>query len=407
MSRSQIEVADVVRQYGDVFLERYGHRLDGAQHRALRAIELCRTAALGGHLTQCDHCGRQEPAYNSCRNRSCPKCHGARQAAWLANRQREVLPTPYVHAISTLPHELSPLVLHNPRVLYPLLFHTTAQSLLDIGGDPKHLGAELGGLAVLHTWGGQLQHHPHLHCLLPAGGLAPDGSRWVPCRPDFFLPVRVLSRRFRRLFLEQLEPLYDQGRLTLAGRCRELAEPKAWKHLLATLRDKEWVVYAKEPCDSEHVLKYLSRYVYRVAISNHRLLALEDGRVTFRYKDHKQGQRLRTCTLDAVEFLRRLMLHVLPKGLHKVRYFGFMANRHRSPRLTQCRALIGQAADVTGANKMAEPDALQANEPTGARVQPGDVCLVCGQGRMRLVRTYYRHRAAWDLSTAIPEMDTS
>jgi Putative transposase len=309
--------------------------------------------------------------------------------------------------ISTLPQELSPLVLHNPRVLYPLLFHTVFQSLLDIGGDPKHLGAELGGLAVLHTWGGQLQHHPHLHCLLPAGGLAPDGSRWVPCRPDFFLPVRVLSRRFRRLFLEQLEPLYDQGRLTLAGRCRELAEPKAWKHLLATLRDKEWVVYAKEPCDSEHVLKYLSRYVYRVAISNHRLVALENGQVTFRYKDHKRGQRLRTCTLEAVEFLRRLMLHVLPKGLHKVRYFGLMANRHRSQRLAQCRTLLSQAVDVTGASEMVEPDSLQADEPAGVWVQPGDVCPVCGQGRMHLVKTYYRHRAAWDLSTAIPDMDTS
>jgi hypothetical protein len=249
--------------------------------------------------------------------------------------------------ISTLPQELSPLVLQNPRVLYPLLFHTVSQSLLDIGGDPKRLGAELGGLAVLHTWGQQLQHHPHLHCLLPAGGLAPDGSRWVPCRPDFFLPVRVLSRRFRKLYLDALEHLYDQGQLTLAGRCRDLAEPKPWKRLLATLRDKEWVVYAKEPCDSEHVLKYLSRYVYRVAISNHRLVALENGQVTFRYKDYKRDHQLRTRTLEAVEFLRRLMLHVLPKGLHKVRYFGLMANRHRSQKLAQCRTLLGQAADTT------------------------------------------------------------
>jgi hypothetical protein len=221
------------------------------------------------------------------------------------------------------------------------------------------------------------------------------------------LPVRVLSRRFRRLFLDGLEQLYDDEQLTLVGRCRELAEPKAWKHLLATLRDKEWVVYAKEPCDSEHVLKYLSRYVYRVAISNHRLVALENGQVTFRYKDHKRGQRLRTYTLEAVEFLRRLMLHVLPKGLHKVRYFGLMANRHRSQRLAQCRTLLSQAVDVTGASEMAEPDSLQADEPAGVWVQPGDVCPVCGQGRMHLVKTYYRHRAAWDLSTAIPDMDTS
>jgi Putative transposase/Transposase zinc-binding domain len=407
MSRPTLEVADVVRQYGDVFLERYGHQLNGTQLRALRAIEMCRTAALGGHVIQCDQCGHQEQSYNSCRNRHCPKCHGAAQATWLANRQREVLPTLYTHVISTLPHDLHPLVLENARVLYHLLFHTVSQSLLDIAGDPKHLGAELGGLAVLHTWGGQLHLHPHLHCLLPAGGLAPDGSRWVPCRPDFFLPVRVLSRRFRRLYIDGLKDLYGRGQLSLAGRCRELAEPKAWKRLLATLRDKEWVVYAKEPCDSKHVLKYLSRYVYRVAISNHRLVALEDGRVTFRYKDYKRGNQLRMCTLEAVEFLRRLMLHVLPKGLHKVRYFGLMANRHRSQKLAQCRTLLGQAAGTTQASEMSEPDPIQADEPAGVRVQPGDVCPVCGQGRMHLVKAYYRHWAAWDLSTAIPDMDTS
>jgi hypothetical protein len=309
--------------------------------------------------------------------------------------------------ISTLPQELSLLVLQNPRVLYPLLFHTVSQSLLDIAGDPRHLGAKLGGLAVLHSWGSQLQHHPHLHCLLPAGGLSSDGVHWVPCRPDFFLPVRVLSRRFRRLFLEGLESLYDQGQLTLAGRCQELAEPTPWKRLLATLRDKEWVVYAKEPCDSEHVLQYLSRYVYRVAISNHRLVALEDGQVTFRYKDHKRGQRLRTCTLEAVEFLRRLMLHVLPTGLHKVRYFGWMANRYRSQRLAQCRTLLGPAADAIGAGEMAEPDPIRADEPAGVRVQPGDMCPVCRQGRMQLVKTSDRHRAVWDLSMAVPALDTS
>jgi hypothetical protein len=309
--------------------------------------------------------------------------------------------------ISTLPHDLNPLVLQNPRVLYPLLFHSVSQSLLDIAGDPKHLGAEVGGLAVLHTWGQQLQLHPHLHCLLPAGGLAPDGSRWVPCRPDFFLPVRVLSRRFRRLFLEGLERLYDQGQLTLTGRCRELAEPTPWKRLLATLRDKEWVVYAKEPCDSEHVLKYLSRYVYRVAISNHRLVALEDGQVTFRYKDYKRGHRLRTRTLEAVEFLRRLMLHVLPKGLHKVRYFGLMANRHRSQRLAHCRTLLDQLVDAIGASERVEADPAWADEPARGRVQPGDACPVCRQGRMQLVKTYYRHRAVWDLSLAVPDFDTS
>jgi hypothetical protein len=329
MSRPQIELADVVRQHGPAFLERYGHTLCGEQHRALRAIELCYTAALGGHKTRCDHCGHEGCAYNPCRNRSCPKCQSVTRAAWLAKRQREVLETPYEHAIFTLPQDLSPLVLYNPRLLYGLLFRTVSQSLLDIASDPKYLGAEIGGMAILHTWGGQLQHHPHLHCVLPAGGLAPDGSRWVPCRPNFFLPVRVLSRRFRRLYVEGLKQLYDQGELALTGRCREFAEPKVWKRLLASLREQEWVVYAKEPCDSAHIFKYLARYTHRVAISNHRLMALQDGNVTFRFKDHKRGGKLRTQTLDAVEFLRRFCLHILPKGLHKIRYFGFMANCHR------------------------------------------------------------------------------
>ena len=407
MSRPQLEVADVVRQYGDVFRERYGHTLCGEQHRALRAIELCYTAALGGHKTRCDSCGHEGLAYNPCGNRSCPKCHSAARTAWLTNRQREVLPTPYVHTVFTLPQDLSPLVLHNPRVLYGLLFRTGSQSLLDIAGDPKHLGAELGGLAVLHTWGQQLQFHPHLHCVLPAGGLAPDGSRWVPCRPEFFLSVRVLSRRFRRLYLEGLKDLYGRGELTLTGRCRELAEPKPWRRLLSVLRDQEWVVYAKEPCDSEHVLKYLSRYVYRVAISNHRLVALEDGQVTFRYKDYKWGHRLHTCTLEAVEFLRRLMLHVLPTGLHKVRYFGLMANRYRSQKLAQCRTLLGQRTDSLVTHAVAAGERTPEPARERVRIEPGDACPVCHQGRMQLVESYDRHPAAWDLSVAPPQPDTS
>src|SRR5215471_14639940 len=247
MSRPPLEVADVVRQHGAAFLARYGHTLSGAQHRALRAIAMCRTAALGGHITPCDHCGHEVQAYNSCRHRCCPTCHGAAQAAWLAARKREVLETPYCHIILTLPPALSPLVLQNPCHLYGLLCRTVATTLQDIAGDPKHLGAEIGGFAVLHTWSQHLHHHPHLHCVLPAGGLAPDGSQWVPCRPHFFLPVRVLSRRFRRLYLAGLEQLYSQGQLILTGRCRALAAPAHWQHLLATLRDKDWVVYAQEP----------------------------------------------------------------------------------------------------------------------------------------------------------------
>ena len=395
MRRPTLEVADIVRRYGEQFLERYGHTLSGEQRRALRAIELCRTAALGGYKTRCDHCGHDGVAYSPCRNRHCPKCHGVAQAAWLARRQREVLDTPYEHVVFTLPQDLSPLILHNPQVLYPLLFRTVSQTLLDIAGDPKHLGAELGGMAVLHTWGGQLQHHPHLHIVLPAGGLAPDGSRWVPCRPDFFLPVRVLSRRFRRLYLEGLEHLYSQGQLALAGRCRELAEAKAWKRLLAALREPE------------RVLKYLARYTHRVAISNHRLVALQDGQVTFRFKDYKRGGQLRTLTLDAVAFLRRFTLHILPKGLHKIRYFGFLANRHREAKLTLCRALLGQHADAVVGHAIATVEDNPEPKGEGARLEPGDRCPVCHQGRMQLVETYYRHRAAWDLLIPTPGLDTS
>jgi hypothetical protein len=400
MSRPLLEVADVVRQYGAAFLARYGPTLSGAHHRALRAIALCRTAALGGHITQCDHCGHEVQAYNSCRHRSCPKCHGAAQAIWLAAREGEVLETPYAHVIFTLPHALSPLALQNPRPLYGLLFRTVAQTLQDIAGDPKHLGAEIGGFAVLHTWGQQLHHHPHLHCVLPAGGLAPDSTRWVPCRPHFFLPVRVLSRRFRRLYLAGLAQLYGQGQLTFTGRCRELGEPTSWQRLLAALRAMEWVVYAKEPLqDPQHVLTYLARYTHRVAISNHRLVALEDGQVTFRYKDYTRGHRLRTLTLDAVEFLRRLMLHVPPHGFHRLRHFGFLANRVRQEKLAQCRALLEHAT-----RPLVREATVDREVPAG---EPGTLCPVCQHGHMPLVQTLYRQPAAWDLSVSVPQLDTS
>jgi Putative transposase/Transposase zinc-binding domain len=402
MSRPQLEVADIVHQHGDAFLARYGPTLSGEQHRALRAIAVCRTATLGGHITQCDQCGHEVQAYNSCRHRCCPKCHGATQAAWLAAREREVLDTPYAHVIFTLPHALGPLALQNPRLLYGLLFRTVAQTLQDIAGDPKHLGAEIGGFAVLHTWGQQLHHHPHLHCVLPAGGVAPDGTRWVPCRPHFFLPVRVLSRRFRGLYLAGLEHLYGQGHLTLTGRCRELAESAPWQQFLTKVRDKEWVVYAKEPLqDPQSVLKYLARYTHRVAISNHRLVTLENGQVTFRYKDYQRGHRLRTLTLEAVEFLRRLLLHVPPHGFHRMRHFGFLANRVRQEKLAQCRTLLGHATPPR------PPAAVDLKAPALPGAEPGGVCPVCQHGRMQLVQTLYRQPAVWDLGVPIPHLDTS
>ena len=403
MSRPPLEVADVVRQHGAAFLARYGPTLSGEQQRALRAIAVCRTAALGGHITQCDHCGHEVQAYNSCRHRSCPKCHGAAQAAWLAAREGEVLDTSYAHVIFTLPHDLGPLALQNPRHLYGLLFRTVTQTLQDIAQDSKHLGAEIGGFAVLHTWGQQLHLHPHLHCVLPAGGLSADGTRWVPCRPGFFFPVRVLSRRFRRLYLVGLEQLYSQGHLTFAGCCRQLAEPPPWRRCLATLRDQEWVVYAKAPQqEPQHILKYLARYTHRVALSNRRLVALEHGQVTFRYKDYQHGHRLRTLTLAAVEFLRRLMLHVPPHGFHRLRHFGFLANRVRQEKLAQCRTLLGQVIQPC-----TQAVAVDLQPAAVSAVGPGTVCPVCQHGRMQLVQTVYRQAAAWDLSVPVPVCDTS
>ncbi len=408
MRDPQLEVADVVRQHGEAFLHRYGNTLYGAQRRALRAIELCRTSALGGHKIRCDACGHEDQSYNSCRHRSCPKCQGAAQATWLEAREQEVLDTPYTHAIFTLPQVLGPVTQQNPTLLYGLLFRSVAQTLQDIAQDPRHLGAEIGGLAILHTWGSQLQYHPHLHCVLPAGGLAPDGSKWMACRPHFFLPVRVLSRRFRRLFLQGLEHLYRQGELTLMGRCRELAEQGPWKRLLTALRDKEWVVYAKEPSPvAQPILKYLARYTHRVAISNHRLVALQDGLVTFRFKDYKRQGKLRTLTLEAVEFLRRFILHILPKGFHKIRYFGFLANRHRQAKLAHCRSLLGQNADALVTNEGAADEGTSESDEQSGRVELGETCPLCYQGRMQLIEAFYRHQAAWDLSVAPPKWDTS
>ena len=256
---------------------------------------------------------------------------------------------------------------------------------------------------MLHTWGQQLHHHPHLHCVLPAGGVAPDGTRWVPCRPHFFLPVRVLSRRFRRLYLAGLAQFYSRGQLTVAGRCRALAEPAHWQQLLATLRAQEWVVYAKEPMQNpQHVLTYLARYTHRVAISNHRLVALEDGQVTFRYKDYQRGHRLRTLTLNAMEFLRRLMLHVPPHGFHRLRHFGFLANRVRQAKLAQCRALLGDAAPLR-----VRQETVDRTPPAVSEAELGAACPVCQQGRRQLIKTLYRQPAVWDLSVPAPGLDTS
>ena len=338
MNEHRLEVADVFRQYGEEFLKRWGHTVSPQQRKALRDIAACRTATLGGHIEQCDHCSHRVIAYNSCRNRHCPKCQSAARDRWLAERAKELLPVPYCHVVFTVPEQLAPLARQNQRLFYGLLFRAVSQTLLEIAADPRHLGAQIGFLAVLHTWSQNLLHHPHVHCVVPAGGIAPDGSKWIPCRQKFFLPVRVLSRLFRGKLLAFLREAYAKGKLQFSGQLAALADPARFQTWLRTLKKSDWVVYAKPPFGGpEHVLKYLARYTHRVAISNGRLVSLEQGQVRFRWRDSKDNNRTKTMTLDAIEFIRRFLLHILPSGFVKIRHFGFLANRNRSVRLDLCR----------------------------------------------------------------------
>jgi len=342
MSRPTLEVADILRASGSGFWERYGSHLALQHRKVIDAITRCRTAALGGHRDRCTDCGHTAISYNSCRNRHCPKCQGNARAKWLAARSVELLPVPYFHVVFTLPRELSSLVLQNKRVLYDLLFRTSAAALIEVARDPRHLGADIGLLSVLHTWGQNLQHHPHVHCIVPAGGLSLDGDRWVAASSRFLLPIRVLSRVFRGKFLAGLKQLQLQGKLQFHGSLLQLADQQRFRHLLRQLYSKEWVVYAKPPFGgAEHVLHYLARYTHRVAISNHRLVAFADGRVSFRWKDYAHGSKQKVMTVSADEFLRRFLTHVLPRGLVRIRHFGIFANRRRAASLARCRTLLG------------------------------------------------------------------
>jgi hypothetical protein len=375
MSPPTVEVADLIRRHGEAFLQK--HSSSRRQRRVMRAIEQCRTAALGGHLYQCDNCALQVPVYNSCRNRHCPKCQSLAKAKWLEARQQELLPVTYYHVVFTLPDSLAVLALQNARVIYTLLFRAVSQTLLHIAADPKHLGARIGFFAVLHTWGQTLMLHPHLHCVVPAGGLSLDGARWIACRPRFFLSVRVLSCLYRALFLHYLEQAYDSDKLHFHGELESLARPAAFARLLKKARKKKWVVYAKRPFGGpQQVLDYLGRYTHRVAISNHRLLRLEDGRVTFSWKDYRHSGDMKPMTLDAQEFIRRFLLHVLPDGFQKIRYFGFMANRHRASNLDRCRRLIG---DVSPPESQLRDWRERYRELTGEDL---NLCPACKQGRL-------------------------
>jgi len=342
MSRPTLEVADIVRAAGNRFWEGHKSHLAWTHRKVLDAIVRCRTAALGGHRDKCSRCGYLAASYNSCRNRHCPKCQGNVRAKWLAARSAELLPVPYFHIVFTLPHELSALVLQNKRLLYDLLYRASAATMLELARDPKHLGADIGFLGVLHTWGQNLQVHPHVHYIVPAGGLALDGSRWIDSSRRFFLPVKRLSRIFRDDFCGQLRELFNQDRLQFHGSLRQLASPDAFSHFLWQLGQKDWVVYAKPPFGgAEHVLNYLARYTHRVAISNHRLVAFENDRVSFRWRDYAHGGKNKVMTVSVDEFLRRFLLHVLPKGLVRIRHFGLFANRRRKTALARCRQLLG------------------------------------------------------------------
>ena len=341
MTKPPFEVADIIRRAGDKFIERYRDSLTWAQLKVLRAIDRCRTAVLGGHRDQCVRCGHQAISYNSCRNRHCPKCQTNAREKWLCARRQELLPVCYFHLVFSVPHALVPLMWQNKKLLFGLLFETTAATLLEVAANPARLGAEIGFLAILHTWGQTLQRHPHIHCVVPGGGLSPDHSRWVRVPAHFFLPVRVLSRVFRGKFLAGLGQAFDRKQLAFHGELRHLANKKTFAAFLRSLFRDDWVVYAKPPFGGpEHVLEYLARYTHRVAISNHRLLSAEDGHVTFRWKDYAHGSNCRTMTLTHDEFLRRFLQHVLPKGLPRIRYFGWLANRRRRELLPLCRTLL-------------------------------------------------------------------
>jgi hypothetical protein len=341
MPRPAFELAGVFRQYGAAY--RATHRLPLQQLRVMRAVEVCRTATLGGHVEKCGQCDYTRISYNSCRNRHCPKCQNRERAQWLADRKAELLPVEYFHVVFTIPEEIARIAFYNKEAVYGILFRAASETLLTIAHDPKHLGAEIGFFAILHTWGQNLQHHPHVHCVVPGGGLAPGYERWISCKPGFFLPVRVLSRLFRRLFLEAVEDAFYQGKLLLAGETEPLQDALAFHALTMSAEKREWVVYAKPPFGgAQQALEYLGRYTHRVAISNERLLAVKDGRVTFQWKDYRRKQKhnSRVMDLGCGEFIHRILIHTLPPGFQRIRHYGFLANRYRKEKLDLCRKLL-------------------------------------------------------------------
>jgi hypothetical protein len=390
MPRSVLEVADIFRAHGPAWRCAQARHLSLGQLKVMSAIEQCRSAALGGHLLQCQACEHTQIAYNSCRNRHCPKCQGSAARRWLQDRQADLLPVEYYHVVFTLPAPIGEIAWYNKSVIYGLLFQAAAETLLTIAADPKHLGARIGATLVLHTWGSSMTHHPHVHGIVPGGGISPDGQRWIACKPGFFLPVRVLSRLFRRLFLDKLAEAHRAGRLRFFGEYQALAEAKTFEDWLKPLRQCEWVVYAKRPfAGPEAMLAYLSRYTHRVAIANSRLIALDEQGVTFKWKDYRCKGRVRykTMTLAVAEFMRRFLLHVLPAGLHRIRHYGLLANTTRRDNLAQARELLMDSTAQAAVNaQTTDADAVHETEPDAANTW---LCPDCG-APMIIIETFER-----------------
>jgi hypothetical protein len=399
MREHRLEVADVFRAHEKEFFAQRGHVLGSHQRKAFEAIRDCRTAALGGHVEyveQCDTCGHRVISYNSCRDRHCPKCQALARAKWLAEREAELLPVPYFHVVFTLPQKIGGLALQNAREIYRILFRAASETLLTIAADPKRLGAAIGFLAVLHTWGQNLHLHPHLHCVVPGGGISPDGVRWIRCKKEsFFLPVKVLSSRFRRLFLIYLRESFLEGRLKFYGDMAGLARPAAFEAMCQQAGRIKWVVFVKPPFGGPgQILKYLARYTHRVAISNRRLLSMEDGHVAFEYTDYTDGNQTKVMTLEATEFIRRFLLHILPSGFVRIRQFGFLANRARGKKLALCRALLGAVPET-------KPTILD-NRSKGEE-QDDKRCPACKIGRMVLIGIVHHARQV----ASLPRKDSS
>jgi len=399
MARPTLEVADIFRAHGPAWRRANAGHVSLGQFKVMSAIEHCRTAALGGHVARCEKCAHEHVAYNSCRNRHCPKCQGKAATDWLAARQAELLPVPYFHVVFTVPAEIADIAYHNKAVVYDILLKATAETLITIAADPKHLGARIGFTSVLHTWGSALTHHPHIHCIVPGGGISLDGRRWIACRPTFLLSVHVLSRLFRRLFLEKLVAAHHAGHLSFFNDLAPLTDRDAFDAHLAPVRKLKWVVYAKPPFGGpEAVLAYLARYTHRVAISNSRLVACDANNVRFRYKDYRAKGRARhkTMTLATPEFIRRFLIHVLPSGFHRIRHYGLFANGGRVRNIARARELLGADAPEIESAKDMDDDAAVFPQP----------CPCCG-GRMVIIETFERGAQPRAPPTATSRVDAS